>query len=103
MAPSKIHRALGRVKDQTSIGLAMVMSSSNSISALDSRPQDMRRSPIREASEGDHKTSPVTPRAHVSACVNTLSAPEKDAQLDRRRQNPYGDPPAFLYRGATPL
>ncbi|XXG70915.1 hypothetical protein AAC387_Pa07g0283 [Persea americana] len=75
MAPSKILRALGRVKDQTSIGLAMV-SSSNTISALDVSIVKATRHEEKPPSEKHLKeiiNLTCYSRAHVSACVNTLS------------------------------
>ncbi|XP_077242995.1 putative clathrin assembly protein At1g03050 [Tasmannia lanceolata] len=75
MAPSKIRKALGAVKDRTSIGLAKV-GSSNSISDLevaivkatrhDEHPADERH--IREILSLTCYSS-----AYISTCVNTLS------------------------------
>ncbi|KAJ9189350.1 hypothetical protein P3X46_000658 [Hevea brasiliensis] len=75
MAPSKIRRALGAVKDQTSIGLAKV-GSSNSLSDLDVAIVKATRHeeyPAEERHVREILSLTSYSRAYVSACVNTLS------------------------------
>ncbi|EEF38614.1 clathrin assembly protein, putative [Ricinus communis] len=75
MAPSKIRRALGAVKDQTSIGLAKV-GSSNSLSDLDVAIVKATRHeeyPAEERHVREILSLTSYSRAYISACVNTLS------------------------------
>ncbi|KAB5552324.1 hypothetical protein DKX38_009635 [Salix brachista] len=75
MAPSKIRRALGAVKDQTSIGLAKV-GSSNSLSDLDVAIVKATRHeeyPADERYIREILSLTSYSRAYISACVNTLS------------------------------
>lgn len=77
MAPSKFYRALGAVKDHTSIALARVSSSSsNSISSLDVAIVKATRHEEKPPSEKHLKeiiNLTCYSRAHFSACVSTLS------------------------------
>lgn len=75
MAPSKIQRALGRVKDKTSIGLAKV-ANTDAISDLDVAIVKATRHNEHPADEKHIReilslTSSF--RTHVSVCVDTLS------------------------------
>lgn len=75
MAPSKIRRALGAVKDQTSIGLAKV-GSSNSLADLDVAIVKATRHeeyPAEERHIREILSLTCYSRAFVSACVNTLA------------------------------
>ncbi|PPD97960.1 hypothetical protein GOBAR_DD05033 [Gossypium barbadense] len=75
MAPSKIRRALGHVKDQTSISLAKV-GGSTSLSDLDVAIVKATRHeeyPAEERHIREILTLTSYSRAYVSACVNTLS------------------------------
>ncbi|KAK9286182.1 hypothetical protein L1049_014565 [Liquidambar formosana] len=75
MAPSKIRRALGAVKDKTSIGLAKV-GSSNSLSDLDVAIVKATRHeeyPAEEKHIREILSLTCYSRAYISACVNTLS------------------------------
>lgn len=76
MAPSSIRRAIGMVKDQTSIGLAKVSSSSSTISHLnvaivEATRHDEKPASRRHVAEIVNLTcySPT----YVSACVSALS------------------------------
>ncbi|XP_042480511.1 putative clathrin assembly protein At4g02650 [Macadamia integrifolia] len=75
MAPSKIRRALGAVKDKTSIGLAKV-SSSNSISELEvaivkaTRHEEL---PAEERHIREILSLTSYSNTYITACVNTLS------------------------------
>ncbi|KAM5574753.1 putative clathrin assembly protein [Rosa sericea] len=75
MASSKFRRALGAVKDQTSIGLAKV-GSSNSLADLDvaivkaSRHEEW---PTEEKYIREILSLTCYSRAYISACVNTIS------------------------------
>ncbi|KAL0559909.1 hypothetical protein IC582_000290 [Cucumis melo] len=75
MAPSKIRRALGAVKDKTSIGLAKV-GSSNSLSDLEVAIVKATRHeeyPAEERHVREILSLTCYSRAYISACVNTLS------------------------------
>ncbi|KAK3414198.1 hypothetical protein EUGRSUZ_I02696 [Eucalyptus grandis] len=75
MAPSKIRRALGAVKDQTSIGLAKVGSSS-SLSDLDVAIVKATRHeefPAEEKHIREILSLTCYSRAHISSCVSTLA------------------------------
>lgn len=75
MAPSKIRRALGAVKDQTSIGLAKVGSSA-SLSDLDVAIVKATRHEEYPADERHFReilSLTSYSCAYISACVNTLS------------------------------
>ncbi|CAK7343322.1 unnamed protein product [Dovyalis caffra] len=75
MAPSKIRRALGVVKDQTSIGLAKV-GNSNSLSDLDVAIVKATRHeeyPADERHIREILSLTSYSRAYISSCVNTLS------------------------------
>ncbi|KAF5743921.1 clathrin assembly family protein [Tripterygium wilfordii] len=75
MAPSKIRRALGVVKDQTSIGLAKV-NNSNSLSDLDVAIVKATRHeeyPAEEKYIREILSLTSYSRTYISACVNTLS------------------------------
>lgn len=75
MAPSKIKRALGAVKDQTSISLAKV-GSSNSLADLDVAIVKATRHeeyPAEERHIREILSLTCYSRAFISACVNTLS------------------------------
>lgn len=75
MAPSKIRRALGAVKDQTSIGLAKV-GSSNSLADLDVAIVKATRHeeyPADERHIREILSLTSYSRNYISACVNTLS------------------------------
>ncbi|KAI3990959.1 hypothetical protein MKX01_026143 [Papaver californicum] len=75
MAPSKIRKAFGAVKDRTSIGLAKV-SSSNSISDLEVAIVKATRheeQPAEEKHIREILSLTCYSRGYVSSCVNTLS------------------------------
>ncbi|KAJ4835827.1 hypothetical protein Tsubulata_033032 [Turnera subulata] len=75
MAPSKIRRAIGAVKDKTSIGLAKV-NNSDSLSDLDVAIVKATRHeeyPADERHIREILSLTSYARSHVSACVNTLS------------------------------
>ncbi|XP_050231548.1 putative clathrin assembly protein At1g03050 [Mercurialis annua] len=75
MAPSKFRRAIGAVKDHTSIGLAKV-GSSNSLSDLDVAIVKATRHeehPAEERYVREILSLTSYSRAYISACVNTLS------------------------------
>ncbi|PON51089.1 AP180 N-terminal domain containing protein [Trema orientale] len=75
MAPSKIRRALGAVKDQTSIGLAKV-GSSTSLADLDVAIVKATRheeQPAEEKHIREILSLTCYSRAFISACVNTLA------------------------------
>ncbi|OVA18875.1 AP180 N-terminal homology (ANTH) domain [Macleaya cordata] len=75
MAPSKIRKALGAVKDRTSISLAKV-SSSNSVSDLDVAIVKATRheeQPAEEKHIREILSLTCYSRAYISSCVNTLS------------------------------
>ncbi|XWS54459.1 hypothetical protein CRYUN_Cryun10bG0091100 [Craigia yunnanensis] len=75
MAPSKIRRALGHVKDQTSISLAKV-GGSTSLSDLDVAIVKATRHeeyPAEERHIREILSLTSYSRAYVSACINTLS------------------------------
>lgn len=75
MAPSKIRKALGAVKDRTSISLAKV-SSSNSISDLDVAIVKATRheeQPAEEKHIREILSLTCYSRAYISSCVATLS------------------------------
>ncbi|OWM84947.1 putative clathrin assembly protein At1g03050 [Punica granatum] len=75
MAPSKFRRALGAVKDQTSIGLAKVGNSS-SLSDLDVAIVKATRHeefPADEKHIQEILSLTCYSRAHISACVSSLS------------------------------
>ncbi|KAB1997292.1 hypothetical protein ERO13_D12G014400v2 [Gossypium hirsutum] len=75
MAPSKIRRAIGHVKDQTSISLAKVGSSS-SVSDLEVAIVKATRHeeyPAEERHIQEILSLTSYSRAHISACVKTLS------------------------------
>ncbi|XP_038682828.1 putative clathrin assembly protein At1g03050 [Tripterygium wilfordii] len=75
MAPSKIRRALGAVKDQTSIGLAKV-NNTNSLSDLDVAIVKATRHeeyPTEEKYIREILNLTSYSRTYISACVNTLS------------------------------
>ncbi|KAG6571699.1 putative clathrin assembly protein, partial [Cucurbita argyrosperma subsp. sororia] len=75
MAPSKIRRALGAVKDKTSIGLAKV-GSSNSLSDLEVAIVKATRHeeyPAEERHVREILSLTCYSKAYISACVNTLS------------------------------
>ncbi|XP_038888903.1 putative clathrin assembly protein At1g03050 isoform X2 [Benincasa hispida] len=75
MAPSKIRRALGAVKDKTSIGLAKV-GSSTSLSDLEVAIVKATRHeeyPAEERHVREILSLTCYSRAYISACVNTLS------------------------------
>ncbi|KAG9457278.1 hypothetical protein H6P81_001786 [Aristolochia fimbriata] len=75
MGSSKIRKALGAVKDQTSIGLAKV-GSSNSLSDLDVAIVKATRheeAPAEERHIREILSLTCYSRAYVSACVNSLS------------------------------
>lgn len=75
MAPSKLRKAIGAVKDQTSIGLAKVGNSS-CISDLDVAIVKATRHeefPADERYIREILSLTCYSRAHISACVNTLS------------------------------
>lgn len=75
MAPSKIRRALGAVKDQTSIGLAKV-GNSNSLAELDVAIVKATRHeeyPAEEKHIREILSLTCYSRAYIGACVNTLS------------------------------
>ncbi|KAI3960392.1 hypothetical protein MKW98_017116 [Papaver atlanticum] len=75
MAPSKIRKAFGAVKDRTSIGLAKV-SSSNSISDLEVAIVKATRHEEQPADEKHIReilSLTCYSRGYISSCVNTLS------------------------------
>ncbi|XP_031381886.1 putative clathrin assembly protein At1g03050 [Punica granatum] len=75
MAPSKLRKAIGAVKDQTSISLAKVGNSS-SLSDLDVAIVKATRHeefPADERHIREILSLTCYSRAHISACVNTLS------------------------------
>ena len=75
MAPSKIQKAIGNVKDKTSIGLAKV-ANTNSISDLNVAIVKATRHSEHPADEKHIReilSLTFYSRAHVGACVNTLS------------------------------
>lgn len=75
MAPSKIRRALGAVKDQTSIGLAKVGSSA-SLADLDVAIVKATRheeQPAEEKHIREILSLTCYSRAFISSCVNTLA------------------------------
>ncbi|XVE49594.1 hypothetical protein DITRI_Ditri01bG0094500 [Diplodiscus trichospermus] len=75
MAPSKIKRAIGHVKDQTSISLAKV-GGSTSLADLDVAIVKATRHeeyPAEERHIREILSSTSYSRAYISACVNTLS------------------------------
>ncbi|OAY37460.1 putative clathrin assembly protein At1g03050 [Manihot esculenta] len=75
MAPSKIRRALGAVKDQTSIGLAKI-GSSTSLSDLDVaivKATMHEEYPAEEKHIREILSLTSCSRVYISACVNTLS------------------------------
>ncbi|KAF8411693.1 hypothetical protein HHK36_004251 [Tetracentron sinense] len=76
MAPSKIRKALGAVKDTTSIGLAKVSSSSNAASDLDVAIVKATRHeeyPADEKHIREILSLTCYSRSYISACINTLS------------------------------
>ncbi|RZC62596.1 hypothetical protein C5167_024373 [Papaver somniferum] len=75
MAPSKIRKAFGAVKDRTSIGLAKI-SSSNSISDLEVAIVKATRHEEQPADEKHIReilSLTCYSRGYISSCVNTLS------------------------------
>ncbi|EYU35413.1 hypothetical protein MIMGU_mgv1a023938mg [Erythranthe guttata] len=76
MAPSKIRKAIGAVKDHTSIGLAKFAGGSRSISALDVAVVKATRH--QEYPPDDKYVSQIITltshsRAHVNACIRTIA------------------------------